>query len=196
MAKQKNGWTFNMALSYSPAPDLGNTCPDFQLPGVDGKLHQLSDLQKGKPFLIVFMCNHCPYVKAVEDRLINLGMDLAQLSIPMVGISSNDAKDYPEDSYPSMKLQWEKKRYTFPYLYDESQTVAKLFGAVCTPDFFLYDQHSRLSYRGRLDDSWKDASKVTRRDLYEAAKTLANGGALTQSQAPSMGCSIKWKEHA
>lgn len=183
-----------MALTYSPIPDSGTTCPDFNLPGVDGRSHSLADLKKGKPFLVVFMCNHCPYVKAIEDRLIQLGHDLRELGIPMVGISSNDANDYPEDSFDSMKAQALKKNYSFPYLYDESQVIAKAFGAVCTPDFFLYDALGFLRYRGRLDDSWKEPQKVTKRELFEAAKALAQGKEVSSTQAPSMGCSIKWKE--
>lgn len=161
-----------MALTYSPIPELGKSCPDFELLGVDERTYTRSDLAQGTPFLIVFMCNHCPYVKAIEDRLIILGKDLSALGIPMIGISSNDPADFPEDSFENMKSLSEKKKYTFPYLFDETQQVAKSFGAVCTPDFFLYDKDAKLRYRGRLDDSWKDSTKVTRRDLYEDRKSV------------------------
>lgn len=182
-----------MALTYTPSPDLGQTCPDFVLPATDGRTIGKKDIAQGRPFLVMFICNHCPYVKAIEDRLIDLGRDLKALNVPVVGISSNDANRYAEDSFDGMKARAELKNYTFPYLYDEDQSVAKSFGAVCTPDYFLYDGNGKLAYRGRLDDSWKEADKVTARELYEAAKLLVEGKPAPTNQAPSMGCSIKWK---
>ncbi|MBX3017314.1 MAG: thioredoxin family protein [Bdellovibrionaceae bacterium] len=183
-----------MALTYTPSPDLGQTCPDFNLPATDGRIYGKKDLAPGRPFLVMFICNHCPYVKAIEDRLITLGRDLQALNVPVVAISANDANRYAEDSFDSMKARAELKSYTFPYLYDENQSVAKSFGAVCTPDYFMYDGDGKLAYRGRLDDSWKEADKVTVRELYEAAKLLAAGQPAPVNQTPSMGCSIKWKE--
>lgn len=181
-----------MALTYTPENELGKPCPDFSLLATDGKNYSLKDFSNGKPLLVMFICNHCPYVKAIESRLMTLSKDLKALGINTVAISSNDPKKYEEDSFENMK----KKNYPFVYLYDESQIVAKTFGAVCTPDFFVYDGKLSLKYRGRLDDSWKDESKVTKRELYDAMKLLAESKDLTEKQTPSMGCSIKWKEHS
>lgn len=183
-----------MALVYTPIPNQGSVCPDFSLPGTDGRNYSLQDFKNGKPLLVMFICNHCPYVKAIEDRLIELGADLKALDVGILGISSNDAEDYPEDSFENMKKRSSLKKYTFPFLYDESQAVARAFGAVCTPDFFLYDHQLNLQYRGRLDDSWKDASQVQSRELYTAAKALVEKKPVSEFQPPSMGCSIKWKE--
>lgn len=182
-----------MALTYTPSPDLGKDCPDFRLPATDGRTYARDDFRKGRPFVVMFVCNHCPYVKAIEDRLAELGRDLQARGIPVAAISSNDASRYPEDSFEAMKIKTREKEYPFPYLYDESQAVARDFGAVCTPDFFVYDRGGKLAYRGRLDDSWKDASKVTRRELFEAVLALDAGQPAPSNQAPSMGCSMKWK---
>jgi hypothetical protein len=131
-------------------------------------------------------------VQAVEDRLIQLGHDLKALKVPVIAICSNDEESYPEDNFANLKKRAEEKRYPFAYLHDKTQEVAKKFGALCTPDFFVYDKDHKLAYRGRLDDSWKDAGKVKKRELYEAVKVLAEGQAAPQQQTPSMGCSIKW----
>lgn len=179
-----------MALTYTPENELGASCPDFSLPATDGKTYSLKDFTNNKPLLVMFICNHCPYVKAIESRLITLSKDLKALGMNTVAISANDSKKYEEDSFENMK----KKNYPFVYLFDEDQSVAKKFGAVCTPDFFVYDSHLKLSYRGRLDDSWKDETKVTQRELFEAMKLLNQHQSLSEKQTPSMGCSIKWKE--
>lgn len=181
-----------MATTLTPFPEIGLPLPNFSLPAVDGKNYSQADFLRGKPFVVVFMCNHCPYVQAVEDRLVTLGQDLQALQIPMVGICSNDENSHPEDSFENLKKRAEEKRYSFPYLYDKTQEVAKSFGALCTPDFFVYDSKGLLAYRGRLDDSWKDPSRVTRRELFEAVKVLNDGGPFPEQQIPSMGCSIKW----
>ncbi|MBX2987300.1 MAG: thioredoxin family protein [Bdellovibrionaceae bacterium] len=182
-----------MALMHTPAPSFGAPCPDFSLPATDGKILSAKDLRNGRPFLVMFICNHCPYVKAVEDRLIALGHEARERGMNVVAISSNDAEHYPADSFPNMKKLAEEKNYSFPYLYDESQRVAKDFGAVCTPDFFLYDSRGLLAYRGRLDDSWKDPAGVTKRELWTAMETLLAGRPLDSEQIPSMGCSMKWR---
>lgn len=182
-----------MALVYTPEAKLGDLCPDFLLPGTDGSQRGKKDVPAGRPFLVMFICNHCPYVKAIEDRLIRLGHELGTLNVPVFAICSNDAADYPEDSFENLKKRAEEKNYPFPYLYDESQEVAQKFGAVCTPDFFLYDGEARLAYRGRLDNSWKDESKVTRQELLSAVNALLGNQKPTADQVPSMGCSIKWK---
>lgn len=181
-----------MALTFTPFPDIGNNLPEFSLPGVDGKTYSSKDLPKDTPIVVMFICNHCPYVQAIEDRLIALGSDLKAQGIPVLGICSNDEVSHPDDSFENLKKRSEEKSYTFPYLHDKSQTVAHQFGAVCTPDFFVYDKNHKLAYRGRLDDSWKDASKVTRRELFEAALELANNKPISTEQTASMGCSIKW----
>lgn len=183
-----------MALTHTPDAEIGTLCPEFDLPSTAGDRWTRAKLLNGKPFLVMFICNHCPYVKAIEDRLITLGRDLKEIGVSVVGISANDANDYPEDSFEKMRERAQEKKYTFPYLHDESQEVARAFGAVCTPDYFMYDGEGRLAYRGRLDDSWKEPAKVTKRELYEAAKLLAAGEEPPREQTPSMGCSIKWRK--
>lgn len=144
----------------------------------------------------MFICNHCPYVQAIEDRLIDLQREFAAESVQLVGICSNDAVNYPDDSPANLKKRWQEKGYGFPYLVDEDQSVAKAYGAVCTPDLYVFDETRRLAYHGRLDDSWKEPDKVTRRDLADAIRTLLAGKPVQSEQIPSMGCSIKWKQQA
>lgn len=178
---------------YTPEkPQFKTPCPDFSLPATDGRTYGKKDFLNSQPLLILFICNHCPYVKAIEDRLITLGSDLKKMNINMVAICSNDANDYPEDSFENLKKRAQEKNYSFTYLYDQTQTVAKSFGAICTPDYFLYDQKNELAYRGRLDDSWKEESLVTKRELFTAAVELYNQTPISAPQTPSMGCSIKW----
>ncbi len=144
--------------------------------------------------LVMFICNHCPYVKAVLDRIIRDARDLKALGIACVAISSNDAATYPEDSFDNMRKVAEEMRFPFPYLYDESQQVARAYGAVCTPDFFGYNGRLELQYRGRIDASRKDpAPPDARRELYEAMKQVAETGSGPAEQQPSVGCSIKWR---
>jgi|SRR6185312_3818595 len=183
-----------MSLTFSPQDELGLDCPDFSLPGVDEHVHSLAEYKNGKPLVVMFICNHCPYVKAVEDRLIQLGHDLKKLSVNLVAICSNDSTDHPEDSFEGLQQRAKEKNYPFPYLHDETQEIAEEFGAVCTPDFFVYDKNLKTAYRGRMDDSWKDASKVTKRELFEAVQLLLQNKPLPQKQIPTMGCNIKWKE--
>lgn len=183
-----------MSLVYTPEVELGALCPSFSLPSVTGGTVDSSSLQNGRPFLVMFICNHCPYVKAIEDRLLQLGQDFLKNDLRIVAICSNDPADYPEDSFENLGQRARDKNYPFPYLFDETQAVAKSFGAVCTPDFFLYDKNSRLAYRGRLDDAWKDPAKVKRQELKAALERLLAGQSAPVDQVPSMGCSIKWKE--
>lgn len=183
-----------MALTYTPEPALGTPCPDFSLPATSGSIitRDLAAKTAHGPadaFLVMFICNHCPYVKAIEKRLIELHAMFKDRNVSMVAISANDAARYEEDSFEKMKA----KAYPFPYLYDESQDVATAFGAVCTPDFFLYDKNLKLTYRGRLDDSWKDEAAVRSRDLAGAIESLLQSMHPNREQKPSMGCSIKWK---
>ncbi len=181
-----------MSLTFTPASEA-LVCPDFYLPTTHGKLIGKQDLMTGKPFLVVFMCNHCPYVQAIEERLVQLGHELRQLQVPMLGISSNDEESHPEDSFDEMKKRAETNKYSFPYAQDKTQEVAKAFGAVCTPDFFLFSANGTLAWRGRLDNNWKDAQKVTQQELLAAVHALLNRTTLPE-EIPSMGCSIKWKK--
>ncbi len=180
-----------MALLESTMIPLGTACPDFTLPGVDGRLWSLHDFHT-PALLVVVMCNHCPYVQAIDDRLNQLAKAFAR-RCGVVALNANDAVTHPEDSFEAMRQRALARGYVFPYLWDEEQTVARALGAVCTPDFFLYDSHRRLVYRGRLDNNWKDAGRVTRQDLKEAIDGLLTGGEPQEIQQPSMGCSIKWK---
>jgi peroxiredoxin len=179
-----------MAVSTPPA-DLGSKLPPFTLKAVDGRTLSDSDFQ-AEALLVVFMCNHCPYAKAVEDRVINLAYAFASDKLQVVAICANDAAEYPEDAFPKLRERWEQKKMPFPYLHDETQEVARAFGAVCTPDFFLYESGRHLAYRGRLDDNWKEPSKVTRQELRDAIELVLQGK-VPSTQHPSMGCSLKWK---
>ncbi len=184
-----------MVSLTTPVCDFGWPAPDFDLPGVDGKRYTLNDLKGPKGLLVMFICNHCPYVKAVRSRIVRDAQELLQHGIHCVAISTNDATGYPEDSFDNMQriaLEW---ALPFPYLHDESQAVAKTYGAVCTPDFFGFNHKLELQYRGRLDESRKETAPDTvRRDLFEAMLQVAQTGHGPQDQIPSMGCSIKWKE--
>ena len=180
----------------TPPPELGAPCPDFRLPAVDGKTYARDDF-KAKPVLVVmFICNHCPYVMAVEDRLIHLAREFESRGVQLVGVCANDADSYPDDAFDKLAARWRERGYGFPYLHDEAQDVARAFGAVCTPDIFVFDRERRLAYRGRIDDSWKDADRVTRRELAEAIEALVAGRQPPREQRPSMGCSIKWRQAA
>ena len=183
-----------MALLTTPVCEFGQKALDFTLPGVDGRTWSLQQCMGQKGLLIMFICNHCPYVKAVQDRIVRDTKELKQLGIESVAIMSNDPTEYPEDSFENMKLLAEKLNFGFPYLFDVTQQIAKQYNAVCTPDFFGYNSDFELQYRGRLDASRKEAAPAdTRRDLFEAMKLIAETGRGPQQQIPSMGCSIKWK---
>lgn len=183
-----------MALTYTPTPELGQKCPSFSLKSVDGKDYSLNSFKDYKALVVMFICNHCPYVKAIEDRLLNLARSMAGKPVQFVAICSNDAENYPEDAPDKLLARWKEKKYPFPYLYDEDQQVARAFDAVCTPDFFVYNSKQELCYRGRLDDSWKDESKVTQQEMRDAILALLEGKLPSKTQNPSMGCNIKWKK--
>ena len=178
----------------TPPPELGAPCPDFRLPAVDGKTYARDDFRDRPVLVVMFICNHCPYVKAVEDRLIGLAREFEPRGVQFVGVCANDADSYPDDAFDKLAARWRERRYGFPYLHDEAQDVARAFGAVCTPDLFVFDRDRRLAYRGRVDDSWKDESRVTRRELAEAIEALVSGQRPSREQRPSMGCSIKWRQ--
>lgn len=182
-----------MALTYSAMLELGTPAPAFALPATDGRTYTLDSFRGAKALLVVFTCNHCPYAQAVEDRLIEIGRDYRDRGLAVVLINSNDAGQYPEDSFENMMRRAEAKRYPFPYCYDETQSVARAYHAACTPDPFLFDAGQRLFYRGRIDDNWKEPDKVTRRDLREAIEAALAGQPAPGEQRASMGCNIKWK---
>jgi len=182
-----------MVSLETPVCDFGLPAPDFSLPGVDGKLWTRDQCKGPNGLLVMFICNHCPYVKAVRERLVRDTRELAQHGIGCVAIMSNDPADYPEDSFDNMRLLAQEHAFSFPYLLDETQQVAKAYGAVCTPDFFGYNAELGLQYRGRLDESRKEtAPEGVRRDLFEAMKQVAETGRGPEHQIPSIGCSIKW----
>ncbi|OPZ23259.1 MAG: thiol-disulfide oxidoreductase [bacterium ADurb.BinA186] len=183
-----------MALLTSEQGLLGMQCPDFSLKSVDDQSFSRDDFKNAQALLITFICNHCPYVKAIEDRLIALARSYEQKSVQLVAICSNDAKTYPEDSKEQLFHRWMQKKYGFPYLVDEEQNVARAFKAVCTPEFYLFDQDRRLFYHGRLDDSWREAQNVKSQDLAQAIEKLISGQNPPEQQYPSQGCSIKWRE--
>ncbi|HYN27770.1 MAG TPA: thioredoxin family protein [Burkholderiales bacterium] len=176
-----------------PVCDFGWKAADFVLPGTDGKRHTLADVRGPKGLLVMFICNHCPYVKAVRDRIIRDCAELKALGIGSVAISSNDPDDYPEDSFENMQRVARDLKFPFPYLFDETQEVAHAYDAVCTPDFFGFNKDLGLQYRGRLDASRTTPVANARRELFEAMKAVAETGRGPADQIPSMGCSIKWK---
>lgn len=178
---------------YSVEQKIGRKCPDFELPSVDGKRFSLVSFESSKALLVAFICRHCPYVRAIEDRLIALSKSFAVSDLQVVGICSNDAVSYSEDAPEKLLERWREKSYGFPYLVDETQAVAKAFDAVCTPDLFLFDAGRRLYYHGRLDDNWKQPEAVTKHDLKNAIDSLLRGKQPPKEQLPSMGCSIKWR---
>ena len=180
-----------------PICEFGWQAPDFALPATDGKTYSLGDLKGPNGTLVVFICNHCPYVVAIADRLVRDAADLKPLGVSTVAICSNDAVAYPDDSFEKMGAFAEAYRFDFPYLHDESQAVARAYDAVCTPDFFGFDKDLGLQYRGRLDASRaQPGSPDLRRDLFEAMKQVAETGEGPGHQVASMGCSIKWKSAA
>jgi len=174
--------------------DFGWKAPAFVLPGVDGMDHRLADLRGQNGTLVAFICNHCPYVKAILDRLVRDAGDLKSLGVNTIAISANDAVSYPDDSFDNMRRVAEDYGFPFVYLYDETQTVARAYDAVCTPDFFGFDRSLGLQYRGRLDASRGTPGPADlRRDLFLAMKSIAETGEGPRDQIPTMGCSIKWK---
>jgi peroxiredoxin len=173
---------------------LGTKAPDFRLVNVDGREVGLDDFAKSPALLVVFMCNHCPFVIHVSQELARLGRDYQSRGVAMVGINSNDAAAYPADSPERMVAEADQRGYTFPYLYDETQEVAHAYHAACTPDIFLFDRDRKLVYRGQLDDSRPDSGiPVTGKDLRAAIDAVLAGKPVSEAQKPSIGCNIKWK---
>ena len=185
-----------MAATADPL-QRGFAAPEFSLPGVDGRVWTLADVRGPKGTLVMFICNHCPYVQAVADRIKRDTDALREFGVHAVAISSNDVAAYPEDSFDNMRRFAAEQRFGFPYLYDDSQAEARAYGAVCTPDFFGFNADLQLQYRGQLDASRKQASPAdARRDLFEAMRQIAQTGVGPDEQYPSIGCSIKWKDAA
>ena len=176
-----------------PLCDFGWKAPAFSLPGVDGKLHTLESLRGPKGTLVAFICNHCPYVKAVIGRLVSEATEIQRLGVSTVAICSNDPVSHPSDNFDNMKIFAEKHAFTFQYLHDATQEVARAYDAVCTPDFFGFNGKLELQYRGRLDESKTTLVPNARRELFEAMKLVAEAGQGPRDQTASMGCSIKWK---
>jgi len=184
-----------MARTPSTMLELGTKAPDFSLPNVvTGKTVTLSDYKDKEAMLVIFMCNHCPYVKNIKEGLVEFAEDYADRSLGIVAISSNDIENYPDDSPEKMAEEAQKFGYPFPYLYDETQEVAKKYRAACTPDFFLFDSDRNLVYRGQFDDSRPgNDMPVTGEDLRNAVDKLLDEGEVVETQKPSLGCNIKWK---
>jgi len=185
-----------MALTPSTMVALGTKAPDFSLPEVvTGKTLSLKDFSGKKSLLIMFVCQHCPYVQHIKEELARLGQNYVSKDIAIVAVSSNDAQNYPDDSPGQLKEMAIELGFTFPFCYDETQSVAKAYKAACTPDFFLYDQDRKLVYRGQLDDSRPGNGKpINGQDLRKAIDALLNNKTVDSHQKPSMGCNIKWKQ--
>lgn len=180
--------------AQTPICDFGWQAPDFNLEGVDGKRYGLADVRGAEGTLVMFICNHCPYVHAVIDRVVRDVAALKDLGIGAVAIMSNDTEAYPQDSFDNMKGFARQHHFNFPYLIDPTQEVARAYDAVCTPDFFGFDKDLGLQYRGRLDESKRAAVPGARRELYEAMVQVAETGVGPKDQVSSMGCSIKWRQ--
>jgi len=183
-----------MAETASTMLELGVIAPGFALPDTNGRLVSRTDFSDAKGLLVMFICNHCPYVIHIRSALAEMGRDYLPKGIAIVAINTNDAEKYPDDSPEKMKAEVESAQYPFPYLYDETQAVGKAYRAACTPDFFLLDAHHRLVYRGQFDDARPgNRALVTGRDLKNAMDALLEGRAVDADQKPSLGCNIKWK---
>jgi peroxiredoxin len=182
-----------MVATPSSVCNFGWKAVDFDLPGVDGKRHNLASARGPNGLLVMFICNHCPYVKAVLDRIVRDSKDLASQGIGSIAIMSNDPAEYAEDSFDNMKRVARDRGFAFPYVFDESQAIARAYSAQCTPEFFGFNAKLELQYRGRLDESRTSAVPNARRDLYEAMLAVARTGEGPKDQIASIGCSIKWR---
>jgi peroxiredoxin len=179
----------------APQAELGMPAPAFELRGTDGRKHTLQSLAGSRGTVVAFICNHCPYVKAILPRLVRDARDLKALGVQVIGINPNDAAAYPEDSFERMVAV--APTLSFPYLHDETQETARAYGAVCTPDFFGFDAELRLRYRGRLDASRKETAPAgARRELFEAMRQVAEAGTAPAEQHACIGCSIKWRDES
>jgi len=182
-----------MVLLESLKLPMGTTIIDFNLPATDEKEYSVDSFKDKDIIVIIFMCNHCPYVHAIIDRLISIQHDYGNRGIQLVGINSNDPDSYPEDSFDAMREWVQEKGINFVYLHDENQEIAKAYKAQCTPDIYVFDRARQLVYHGRIDDSWQDESKVTQNELKDALDAILKGDTVSKKQNPTIGCSIKWK---
>ncbi len=183
-----------MAMTASTMLELGTKAPDFSLPDTEGIMVSLSDFDDAQALLVVFMCNHCPFVKHILDHFLALAKEYQAKGVAVVGINANDVESYPDDRPEMMAQVVQEKGFTFPYLYDETQEAAKSYRAACTPDFFLFDAERRLVYRGQMDDSRPgNREPITGADLRAALDAVLAGRPVPERQRPSMGCNIKWK---
>jgi len=183
-----------MARGMTSSPvALGWPAARFDLPGIDGRRHTTASARGQNGLVVMFICNHCPYVRAIAGKIVRDSNDLAKLGVGSIAIMSNDAISYPEDSFDNMKRFADEHGFRFPYVVDESQDVARAYDAVCTPDFFGFDRDLTLAYHGRLDASGRRDDPTARRELFEAMSTVAQGGRAPFEQAASFGCSIKWR---
>lgn len=171
---------------------LGDNAPDFNLPGVDGKNYSLASFKDKKILVVIFSCNHCPYVQAYEDRMVAIQKDYASKGVALVAINANDEVNYPEDSFENMKTRAKEKRFNFPYLSDKEQKVANAYGGECTPHVFVFDKERKLRYMGRIDDNWRDLKAVKSHDLRNALDDLLAGRDVKVPKTHAIGCSIKW----
>lgn len=174
--------------------EIGDNAPNFRLKGIDNKEYTLDNFKSKKVLVIIFTCNHCPYVKAYEDRLIDIQMEYKDKGVQLIAINSNDDNSYPEDNFENMKLRAKQKKFNFPYLRDESQETAKSYNAERTPHIFVFDKDKKLRYTGRIDDNWQEPDKVTKQDLREALDLLIKGKEVKNPVTHAIGCTIKWKQ--
>lgn len=172
---------------------IGSKCPHFNLPATDGKNYSLDSFSDKKLLVVIFSCNHCPYVQAYEDRIIEIQNDYKDV-LSIVAISSNETVNYPEDSFEKMKERAEQKGFNFPYLFDETQDVAKEFGATHTPEIFLFDEDRKLAFHGKIDDNWQDPKNVKSKYLRNAIEELIAGKKVSVPETFTIGCTIKWKK--
>ena len=183
-----------MAMLETPPAQIGWQAADFKLKGTDGKMHSLESTRGPNGLVVMFICNHCPFVKAIIDKIIRDAAELKNHGVNFIGILSNDVLQYPDDSFENMVKLAAEKKFPFPYVIDESQEVARAYGAVCTPDFFGFDKDLKLQYRGRLDESGRNLVEGGKRDLFEAMLEVAKTGETAVRQYNSIGCNIKWKD--
>lgn len=172
--------------------ETGSKLPDFNLPGVDSKNYSPSTFKESKVLVVMFTCNHCPYVQAYEDRLIKLQNDFKDKGVSFLAINANDEINYPEDSFENMINRSKGKKYNFPYLRDKSQEVAKSFGASYTPEVFVFDENRTLKYHGRIDDNWQEPNKVTKQNLREAIEAILANKPIDRANTQAIGCTVKW----
>lgn len=173
---------------------IGDPVPEFNLTGVDGKKYTLNDFKDAKGLIVIFSCNHCPYVQAYEERIKGIQSDYETKGIRVVAISSNDVDSYPEDSFENMKKRSDEKGFNFPYLWDETQQLAKAFGATHTPEIFLFNQEKKLAFHGKIDDNWNDEKSIKNRYLRAALDEMLSGCEISVPETFTIGCTIKWKK--